>query len=216
MTDDERQPTVTSPGLQTMILAHRAMLRDLDRIARTATALAGTPDPDRTRHLAAYARRLTELIHHHHEGEDEVLWPALRERGADEEALTLLQEEHAALEGRLDGFGRAIEALSPDGTGAADLAKAATGVRELLAVHTADEERELAGRLAPALDPKLWARFEKSMVKSAARWTLTFMPPWLASVAEDSERGGVPAKPVAALMRSRLERRQRAAFGEHY
>ncbi|AKG43027.1 hemerythrin domain-containing protein [Streptomyces xiamenensis] len=200
----------------TMVLAHRAMLRDLDRIARTATALAKTPDPDRTRALVAYARRLTELIHHHHEGEDEVLWPVLRERGADEEALSLLQEEHAALEGKLAAFGEAIEALSPDGTGAEALADAATAVRELLAVHTADEERELAGRLAPALNAKVWARFEKSMVTSAARWTLTFMPPWLASVAEPSERAGIPARPVAALMRGSLERRQRSAFGDQY
>ena len=60
MTDDERQPTVTSPGLKTMILAHRAMLRDLDRIARTATALAGAPDPD----LPGTGVRLRDVGHH--------------------------------------------------------------------------------------------------------------------------------------------------------
>ncbi len=200
---------------QTMILAHRAMLTDLDRIARTAAGLAERPDAERTRHLKAYAARITELIEHHHQGEDDILWPVLKERGAEPAALELLEEEHHALEERMAELSTAIGNLAPDGSGAHALEKAARATHDLLRVHTADEERELIGRLAPALDARLWKRFERGMVKSAGKWTLSFMPPWLSSVATDAERSGVPAPPVAWLMRGRLDRQQEAAFGSH-
>lgn len=200
---------------RTMILAHRAMLRDVDRVARTAADLAARPDAERVRHLRRYATRITEIIRHHHQGEDTILWPALRERGADAEALRLLEEEHGALEARQSELERAVTALGADGSGATELEKAAVAVRESLADHTADEERELLGRLAPALDAKLWKNFERGMVRTAARWTLSFMPPWLAAVAEEHERSGVPAPGVAWLMRGRLRGQQAAAFGPH-
>ncbi|MGP4111435.1 hemerythrin domain-containing protein [Streptomyces sp. 4N509B] len=198
---------------QTMILAHRAMVRDLDRIARTAAELAERPDAERVRALRAYGLRIAEIIHHHHEGEDDILWPALKERGADEEALELMQREHADLHRGLDEMRESLEALGEDAAGAGALEKAARATHDLLREHAADEERELAGRLAPALDAAVWKQFERGMVKSAARWTLSFMPPWLASVAGEDERGGVPAPPVARLMRGRLRRQQEAAFG---
>ncbi|MGK5534224.1 hemerythrin domain-containing protein [Streptomyces sp. URMC 129] len=201
---------------QTMILAHRAMLRDLDRIARTAAALSAKPDAERVGHLRTYARRVTQIIEHHHQGEDEVLWPRLSERGADPAALKLLQQEHEELEESQTRLSEAIERLGEDGTGGDELSAAARATHDLLRTHTADEERELLDRLAPALDAALWKRFERDMVKSAPRWTLSFMPPWLSAVAEAGERGGVPALPVARLMRGRLLRRQQAAFGAQF
>ncbi|MFJ4467290.1 hypothetical protein ACIP2X_07215 [Streptomyces sp. NPDC089424] len=54
------------------------------------------------------------------------------------------------------------------------------------------------------------------MRKTAPSWTLKFMPAWLSTVATPNERGGVPARPVVALFRGWLEKRQRAAFGENY
>ena len=76
------QPAVGLPsGHLTMRLAHRAMLRDLGRIAATATALASSPDPERAGALTDYADRILQIIEHHHEGEDEFFWPMLRERG---------------------------------------------------------------------------------------------------------------------------------------
>ncbi|MBW1602231.1 hemerythrin domain-containing protein [Streptomyces sp. JJ66] len=197
-----------------MILAHRAMLRDLDRVSRTAADLAERPGDGRVPHLTRYAGRICELIAHHHEGEDEILWPALHERGADAEALELLQTEHAELEARQARLVRAVAGLRGGADSARELEKAARATHELLGTHTADEERELVGRLAPHLDAALWKNFERGMVRSAPKWTLSFMPPWLASVAEPEERAGVPARPVARLMRGSLRRRHRAAFGD--
>ncbi|MGH3310176.1 MAG: hemerythrin domain-containing protein [Streptomyces sp.] len=202
-------------GHQTMLLVHRAMVRDLDRLQRTAEQLAHTPDESRTAALRTYAGRLLEVIEHHHEGEDEYLWPRLRERGADEEALSMMTAEHEELAESLHATMRACERLASGGETAAELAVRTAKLNALLKQHAEDEENELLGRLAPALDERAWKELERGMLKTAPSWTLGFMPPWLASVAGPEEKGGVPVPPVARLFRGRLRRQQRRAFGEH-
>lgn len=211
------QPSKTLPRAHlTMLLAHRAMVRDLERIARTADQLSRSADPARAVALKAYAERIFAVIEHHHRGEDTLLWPRLREAGADEEVLALMTGEHEELNKAVHAWHGAIEAFAPDGAGAAELVQRTDEVRELLTKHTSDEERELSDRLAPALNEQVWKRFERGMVTSAPMWTLRFMPPWLSSVAEPSERAGVPAPPMVSLFRGWLERTQRAAFGDNY
>lgn len=200
----------------TMLLAHRAMVRDLDRIARTADHLSRSTDLARGAALKGYTERIFVIMEHHHRGEDTLLWPKLREAGADEEALALMTGEHEGLFKAVHAWHKAIEAFTPDATGAAELVQSTSDLRELLGKHTADEERELADRLAPMLTEQLWKRFERGMVTSAPMWTLRFMPPWLASVAQPSEQAGVPAAPMVRMFRGWLEKTQRTAFGEHY
>ncbi|MBA0053342.1 hemerythrin domain-containing protein [Streptomyces sp. AJS327] len=211
------QPTADLPRAhQTMLLSHRAMVRDLGRSADAARTLARTGDPTRAAALRTYTSRLTALIEHHHQGEDDFLWPALRERDADPAALDLLTAEHAELNEALHTWGGIAHRLGEDDSAPAELAERAGPLRELLATHAGDEERELLDRLAPALDARIWKGFETHMRKTAPGWTLRFMPPWLASVARPEEKGGIPAPPLARLFRGSLEKNQRAAFGEDY
>ncbi|MGW3655780.1 hemerythrin domain-containing protein [Streptomyces sp. NPDC005151] len=203
-------------GHQTMLLAHRAMVRDLGRIARTAEQLAAGPDAEQAAALAAYTDMLFQVIEHHHEGEDEFLWPRLRELGADEAALTLMTEEHEELAKLLHGWHEASKILGVGGENAAELARLTEGVRENLAEHAGDEERELLGRLAPALGQQIWKGFEVHMRKTAPLWTLRFMPAWLLSVAGPGEANGVPVAFVGRMFSGWLEKTQRAAFGPNY
>ncbi|MET8091545.1 hemerythrin domain-containing protein [Micromonospora sp. NPDC005220] len=203
-----------SDGYTFMVVAHRAMVRDLQQIGDAARALATRPAPQQAQALREYATKVLALIEHHHEGEDESLWPMLTARGASPEAIALLTTEHDGLAGQVAEVQRLLAVARDDGSGFADLADATVQLRESLLVHTRDEERELAGRLRPVLGEKEWKTFQRAMVKSAPRWTLAFMPPWLASAAEPGERGAMPAPPVAWLMRGRLRRQRQAAFGE--
>lgn len=209
------QPVASlAKGHQTMLLAHRAMLRDLERTARTAERLAQHGDPARAAALRAYNEKLTSLIEHHHEGEDEFLWPKLRERDADAESLSLLATEHEELAGVVHDLRAAGRKLGDGPEAAERLRDRADALHVLLKQHAGDEERELLGSLAPAVDSQVWKNFERGMVKTAPKWTLRFMPPWLDSVAQPEEKGGVPAPPVAKLFRGWLQRRQREAFGD--
>lgn len=200
-------------GHQTMLLAHRAMVTDLPRIADSAARLAETPDATRATSLSNYVDRVHTLIAHHHEGEDTFLWPRLRRLGADEDALVLLTAEHEELDKYLVEWHRTAGRLSTDNSVAAELARITVDMHERLAAHAADEEAELAGRLAPILDNSVWKGFETHMRKTAPLWTLRFMPAWLLTVATPDEQTGVPALPVARAFRSRLERTQHAALG---
>lgn len=199
---------------QTMILVHRAMVRDLDRVARSAGKLETNPDVQQMRALRKYTDRLLDAIEHHHTGEDEILWPLLRARGADRTALALMNEEHEELADLLAATRTAAGQLGTNPSAAGLLAMAAEETRVLLASHAAAEEAELLGRLAPHLTDEVWEIHAKGMLRSAERWTYTFMPPWLASVAAPEERSGVPAPLIATLTRSSLRRRQRAAFAD--
>ncbi len=196
-----------------MLLAHRAMVTDLPRIAEAANRLAANPDATRAAALSGYVDRVHTLINHHHEGENEYLWPRLRTHGADEAAIALLAAEHEELDKFLAEWHRMATELGTDGSVAAELARITMDVHERIVGHAADEEAELVGRLAPALNPKIWKGFETHMRKTAPLWTLRFMPAWLLSVAGPDELGGVPALPMARLFRGWLERTQRAALG---
>ncbi|WP_327146863.1 hemerythrin domain-containing protein [Nocardia sp. NBC_01327] len=200
-------------GHQTMLLAHRAMVNDLPRIAGAASRLAESPNTARAAALSGYIDRVHTLIVHHHGGEDGFLWPRLRSLGADESAIVLLTGEHEELDKFLADWSRVARELGTDGGVAAELARITTDVHARIVAHTEDEESELLARLAPVLDDAVWKGFETHMRKTAPLWTLRFMPAWLLSVAAPDELGGVPALPIARLFRGWLARAQRAALG---
>ncbi|UNS99101.1 hemerythrin domain-containing protein [Streptomyces tubbatahanensis] len=211
----ESATAALAPGHQTMLLAHRAMVRDLERIGRAARELPAG-NAERATALRDYVDRISQLIEHHHEGEDDFLWPKLRERGADEEALALMTAEHEDLTKVLHVWHATSRRLGSDEAAPAELATQTDTLREQLAQHAGDEERELTGRLAPALDKGVWKGFATHMRKTAPGWTLRFMPAWLLSVATPAERGGVPGAPIGRLFSGWLEKNRRAAFGDTY
>ncbi|WP_223874803.1 hemerythrin domain-containing protein [Salinispora oceanensis] len=203
----------TGSGYQVMVVVHRAMVRDVLQISDAARALADRPDPVQAKALCRYGDRVFQLIAHHHEVEDEVFWPMLRSRGAPVETIELMTTEHDELAGLLE---RARELLADAQRGEdsfAALAEVGLALHQALLTHTADEERELAGRLKPVLGDQEWKVLEREMVRSAPKWTLGFMPPWMASAARPEERKALPAAPIALLMRGSLRRQRRLAFG---
>lgn len=201
-------------GHVVMIVAHRAMVRDIRQIADAADRWSRAADRGGAAPLVDYAGKVVELIEHHHAGEDASLWPMLVDRGAPAEAIQLMTREHAELNEQVERVKKLLDGVAGGGTpdAWAELSEAAGRLHDVLAEHTRDEERELAGSFAPMLGAAEWKSFEKAMLKTAPRWTLSFMPPWLAAAATEQERRRLPALPVARLMRGRLARRRDSAF----
>jgi iron-sulfur cluster repair protein YtfE (RIC family) len=97
--------TPTVPTRQVDLLAitlgHRAMCADARRLADLAArVVTGEERLDRPRGaaLARWIDRLADEIHHHHEAEDDVLWPVLERWARDRVDLAALTDDHAALE----------------------------------------------------------------------------------------------------------------------
>jgi iron-sulfur cluster repair protein YtfE (RIC family) len=65
--------------LTVMIAAHDAFRRDLASLARAAQG-ASRRSPDRRRSVAAGWELFKRQLHLHHTAEDDLVWPALRER----------------------------------------------------------------------------------------------------------------------------------------
>jgi hypothetical protein len=75
-----------------MGVVHDALRRDLVRL-RAALAAAPPPDPGRRAAIAGHAEWMMGFLHRHHRGEDEGLWPLVRQR--DPQAAALLDRMEA-------------------------------------------------------------------------------------------------------------------------
>lgn len=128
---------VTDDDLTVLRLIHAALRRDLARL----TAAADHPVLDQQTLTAlgqqsdAFARQLRD----HHEAEDRLVWPLVRERaGAPAEAvLASMEAEHASIDPALADVETALAAPAAD-----ELRAALAHLRHLLEAHLAHEEAD--------------------------------------------------------------------------
>jgi hemerythrin-like domain-containing protein len=115
--------------------------------------------------LAELRDFLVAALRHHHESEDDVLWPQLI--NADPAAgatLVELSAEHDALDAALD----ALAAVPvPDDAARAVLATAAVQVRDLVHTHLEHEEPVLFPALAAHMPDRAWTEFSRAVIASA-------------------------------------------------
>ncbi len=134
---------VTDDDLTMLRLIHAALRRDLatfsaafDDIPEVTARVAGL-----RRQWVAFARQL----HDHHNAEDQLVWPILRQRAGEaaEPVLAWMNAEHAAIDPAVSAIDRAFSDLT-DRRGEMDpseLSAALAQVRELLEAHLNHEER---------------------------------------------------------------------------
>ena len=98
----------------------------------------GGTRPDRAKGLErAYANLRRELTHHH-EQEDELIWPMLAQLGVDQGLLATMESEHQDMSDALEETGEAMKAFGTSGS-----ATALGPARESLRAHAS------RGRPAP-------------------------------------------------------------------
>jgi hemerythrin-like domain-containing protein len=155
-------PAVAAPALvdvRDMVVVHTAMLREI-RLA--PAAVTRVPDGD-TRRAAAVDRHLgfvCDLLHHHHEGEDAMLWPKLRARvaGPALAALEAVETQHTAIDaslGRLSSARTAWVATAAAGP-RDELATELRVMHRLLAEHLDFEERAVLPLASSVLTQAEW------------------------------------------------------------
>src|SRR4029078_9357924 len=91
-------------------IIHAAFRRDL---ARFDAALGEIPDgsQERAAQMVTAWHTLAPQLHHHHENEETIFWPAFRELGADEALTSDLGGEHARMLAALDHADAVVRAL---------------------------------------------------------------------------------------------------------
>lgn len=100
-----------------MVLIHRVLRREFGQLPRLFRSAAD--DRARSKVIGAHAREMLDFLHTHHTGEDELLFPLLRERAVlDPELMDRMDAQHM----QVDDTVRALEAELPAWTTSADAA----------------------------------------------------------------------------------------------
>src|SRR3954470_1513700 len=134
---------MTEPITMNKII-HGALRRDL---ARFDAALADFPAGSRARAVklgTAWRYFFQELDHHHH-GEHDIAWPALRSVGVAQSLLDQMDAEHERLDGALATADHALTALDREASAAAaaEARSAVATLRDVAEEHLQHEERDV-------------------------------------------------------------------------
>jgi hemerythrin-like domain-containing protein len=119
-------------------------------------------DVERARVVADHLRLTGDFLHHHHTGEDKLLWPRLRDRVAAEMAPTveLMERQHEGIHAATEQIDAAL-ARWREGAAETDrdqLADALEVLHARLTEHLAAEEQNLLPLAAANLTPGEWAQ----------------------------------------------------------
>jgi hemerythrin-like domain-containing protein len=154
--DVDRRPLV---DVRDMLVVHTALLREF-RLASGAVCRVALGEKRQAARVERHLDLICGLLHHHHAGEDELLWPPLRAR-LPESAIARLdaaEAQHGGIEQALDRVGAArarwIERLDTDSRSA--LAEDLQRLHQLLAEHLDHEERTLLPLAAAHLTAAEW------------------------------------------------------------
>ncbi|MEK8169271.1 hemerythrin domain-containing protein [Streptomyces sp. M19] len=141
-----------------MYFSHDAFLRDLRRLAE-AVAGGRTQEPAVRNGWETFKHQL----HVHHLGEDEAVWPPLREllsQPEDLAVLDLMEKEHGAIDPMQERIDAAFEAGGPE------LEALVKEFTEALATHMEHEEERALPLVETHLGPEGWERYSQHLLSS--------------------------------------------------
>ncbi|WP_377641836.1 hemerythrin domain-containing protein [Oryzobacter terrae] len=138
-------PTTDRPWVHEMVIIHRAFRREFTLLPRLIRDVR-SGDTERAATLAGALRLVLGGLHHHHTGEDVVLWPALLERAAPSTGLVeTMQAQHEVVDATMEQVQPLLDAWEQDPTTArgAELADLLDRLAAALFEHLDLEEREI-------------------------------------------------------------------------
>lgn len=171
-------PTTALLDTREMLVVHSLFRREL----RLAAGLVRRVQPGDTRRSATVGRHLglvEEVLHHHHVAEDELLWPLLVERVADELApvVRLMETQHEVVDGLLGEIGtlRPAWAQAPDARRTEELADLYDRLYINTAEHLDAEESRVLPLVARCITPAEWAALGDAGRNGVARSDLSLV-----------------------------------------
>ena len=161
-------------------LIHKAVRRDLDGFAAALTDFRAG-DKSLAAAIAARFHWFDTLLTHHHEGEEEILWPVLRGNPEDTSEVSELTDEHEKIVSTLAATREAMIALGVSAS-AEDAKAALQAVIDLKAAaveHFAHEEGEIVELCSHADQEALKVALKKLGRNAPMRESLWFLQ-WVA------------------------------------
>ena len=179
----------------------------------------GVADGDTARMLtvADHVREVAAALHHHHEGEDLLLWDTLEQRApACALHVGLMRSQHAATAAQLERLGGLMDAWE-ESAGAPErdaVAALLDDVRDTLLQHLGQEETQILPTASTVMSQREWSLLHEHGMASVPKDRLFLQLGWILEVVPADERAGwlrtnLPA-PARVLWRL-VGRRQFAA-----
>jgi len=186
---------------QTMnTIIHAAFRRDLTRFDDALAAFPGSQA--RAEQLWTAWDNYAHQLHQHHEDEERIFWPAMRELGADESLVGDLDGEHQRMAAGLEAATTTMRALqqSPTEDNARTARDAVAAFGAILTDHLAHEERDLEPFAATKLrgSPQ-WKTTQAAVRKAHKGNTGTFIA-WLSDGADADARAGLAKELPAPVL----------------
>ncbi|MEW9554673.1 hemerythrin domain-containing protein [Nonomuraea sp. NPDC050783] len=200
-------------------IAHRAMRGDTRRLARLMDGVAAGDEhagAARLKAIATFTRKLCAGIHHHHQAEDNVLWPVIVRSAGAEVDLSDLTDDHTQLDPLLAEITGAADRLGTDPSAAKRMAQGLGTLADLLDEHIEEEERLLFPVIDAYVSEQDWKTVENEVRKGG---DIAFDLPRIAQYARPEEMAALrrAAGPVLLALLTLLNRghrrRQRLIFG---
>jgi hypothetical protein len=210
-----------------MYVTHHAFRRDAAAF-RSALDEVAFDERDRWHALRDRWQVLASALHHHHVGEDEGLWPVLRERAesagdvSGRVLTSAMEAEHGDMAPVLDACSANFATMTESPTSQAHMTlRRSVGVLvQMLESHLDHEERDAMALVQRYLDNATWLQIElQHFGRSYSRSELMTIIPWgLEGLPDDvlSEvlaSGGPSFAGIWRRSRRSFARRQAAAFG---
>jgi hemerythrin HHE cation binding domain-containing protein len=187
-----------------MGIVHSALRRDLERSRIVLTA--GTVPDARRAALAEHLIWMMDFLHHHHEGEDNGLYPLVRAKDAAlGEILDSMNSEHEAIVPAMDEVKTAARSWAKDPTQTPRVLAAIEALNDVLAPHLKHEEEEMMPLVQQAVSQREWQEWDQATnVGPKSSKQLAFEGHWLIDNTTAEERNTVvhqvPAVPRFFLL----------------
>lgn len=160
--------TVPRPNTRDMLGIHQ-IFRDAFGCAPQLVGSVCNDRSERVATVAAYYANVLAMLHAHHEGEDELIWPKLVERAPDEaDLIARMQSQHAGLLDALTEAERRLQdwITTSDIDHGASLAAALATLGVLCAAHFDEEERRILPLAAEHCTVEEWAELPSHAMRS--------------------------------------------------
>lgn len=186
--------------MQTTAVIETRLVHDLHRKVSSLLAEAASRPGASAAALAEIRDFLVAQLRHHHQTEDDLLWPMITaEAPGLTGPLASLNSEHVQLDAALDALASA-PVSRPDRTALVD---AAIALRDLVHAHLGHEEPVLFPALRDHISAEAWKEFANQVVATAPDVGAHLLVGFLEQVGTPEEveiiLGGMPAPARAAL-----------------
>jgi Hemerythrin HHE cation binding domain len=174
------------PDLIRLVVTHRAIRQDLDRLI-SRLGEDGGRSTRRTAVLWRYAAALLGQVRAHNDGEVDILWPMAAAAAGQALDITPLTDDRLAIAAALTQAGHALDAVRAGSGAPADLDASLRWARTMLGEHITDEERQVFPAIRRYLRADAYRWCEKQMQRHAPLPARGFAPSWLARHAHRDE-----------------------------